>query len=98
MTAHAPPAWPAWIDRDLRVPLRWQAGEFTPPRQPTAAEIRQYLDDAGMVAFGTHQFGVGNLDPLTGNLTAAGETALEEYQAMWVRRIMELLRDLPEED
>jgi hypothetical protein len=50
------------------------ANEFSPARQPTAAEIRQYLDDAGMVAFGTHQFGVGNLDPITGNLTPAGET------------------------
>jgi hypothetical protein len=42
-------------------------------RQPTAAEIRQYLDDAGLKAVGTHQFGLGNLDPATGNLTTAGE-------------------------
>jgi hypothetical protein len=46
-------------------------------RQPTAAEIRQYLDDAGLKATGTHQFGLGNLDPATGNLTAAGETLFE---------------------
>jgi Xylose isomerase-like TIM barrel len=46
-------------------------------RQPTAAEIRQYLDAAGLKAAGTHQFGLGNLDPATGNLTAAGETLYE---------------------
>jgi hypothetical protein len=40
-------------------------------RQPTAAEIRSYLDDAGLVAFGTHQFGPTNLDVTTGNLIAA---------------------------
>src|SRR3954468_12307033 len=42
-------------------------------RQPTAAEIRSYLDSAGLVAFGSHQFGPTNLDVATGNLTAAGE-------------------------
>src|ERR671931_169249 len=46
-------------------------------RQPTAAEIRQYLDAAGLKATGTHQFGLGNLDPATGNLSAAGETLFE---------------------
>jgi hypothetical protein len=46
-------------------------------RQPTAAEIRQYLDAAGLKATGTHQFGLGNLDPATGNLTPAGETLFE---------------------
>jgi hypothetical protein len=46
-------------------------------RQPTAAEIRQYLDAAGLKATGTHQFGIGNLDPATGNLTPAGETLFE---------------------
>src|SRR5215212_1104104 len=46
-------------------------------RQPTAAEIRQYLDAAGLKAAGTHQFGLGNLDPATGNLTANGETLFE---------------------
>ena len=40
-------------------------------RQPTAAEIRSYLDNAGLRAQGTHQFGPGNLDPATGNLIAA---------------------------
>ena len=53
------------------------ANEFDPPRQPTAAEIRQYLDAAGLKAVGTHQFGLGNLDPATGNLTAAGEALFE---------------------
>ncbi|WP_157592085.1 twin-arginine translocation signal domain-containing protein [Solirubrobacter soli] len=43
-------------------------------RQPTADEIRSYLDAAGLKALGTHQFGLGNFDPATGNLTAAGET------------------------
>jgi hypothetical protein len=46
-------------------------------RQPTAAEIRSYLDAAGLKATGTHQFGLGNLDPATGNLTPAGETLFE---------------------
>jgi sugar phosphate isomerase/epimerase len=46
-------------------------------RQPTAAEIRGYLDAAGLKATGTHQFGLGNLDPATGNLTPAGETLFE---------------------
>ena len=46
-------------------------------RQPTADEIRSYLDAAGLKATGTHQFGLGNLDPATGNLTAAGETLFE---------------------
>lgn len=58
------------------------ANEFDPPRQPTAAEIRQYLDDAGVRAMGTHQFGPTNLDPTTmelfpanpaGSPTAPGE-------------------------
>jgi hypothetical protein len=43
-------------------------------RQPTAAEIRSYLDSAGLKAFGTHQFGPGNLDVATGNLIAANPT------------------------
>jgi len=46
-------------------------------RQPTADEIRGYLDAAGLKATGTHQFGLGNLDTTTGNLTAAGETLFE---------------------
>lgn len=31
-------------------------------------------------------------------LTAAGEKALHDYQAVWVHRIMEFLRDVPEDD
>src|SRR4051812_12132161 len=46
-------------------------------RQPTASEIRSYLDAAGVKATGTHQFGLGNFDPATGNLTSAGETLFE---------------------
>ncbi|HET8756551.1 MAG TPA: TIM barrel protein [Solirubrobacteraceae bacterium] len=46
-------------------------------RQPTADEIRGYLDAAGLKAVGTHQFGLGNFDPATGNLTAAGEANFE---------------------
>ena len=44
-------------------------------RQPTAAEIRSYLDNAGLRAQGTHQFGPGNLDVATGNLIAADPAA-----------------------
>ena len=40
-------------------------------RQPTAAEIRSYLDSAGIVAMGSHQFGPNNLDVTTGNLITA---------------------------
>src|SRR5262249_36707964 len=40
-------------------------------RQPTADEIRSYLDGAGLLAFGSHQFGPANLDVSTGNLIAA---------------------------
>ena len=58
------------------------ANEFDPPRQPTFAEIRSYLDNAGMYAQGTHQFGVGNLDVATGNLTTAGETLFTNLAAL----------------
>jgi hypothetical protein len=44
-------------------------------RQPTAAEIRSYLDSAGLVAFGTHQFGPANLNVATGNLFPADPSA-----------------------
>jgi len=40
-------------------------------RQPTAAEIRSYLDAAGVSALGSHQFGPANLDPTTGDLFPA---------------------------
>jgi hypothetical protein len=58
------------------------ANEFSPPRQPTFAEIRSYLDNAGIVAQGTHQFGVGNLDVATGNLTATGETNFANFASL----------------
>jgi hypothetical protein len=51
-------------------------------RQPTAEEIRSYLDAAGLRATGTHQFGLGNFDPATGNLTAAGETLFTFLQTL----------------
>jgi len=51
-------------------------------RQPTADEIRSYLDAAGLKATGTHQFGLGNYDPATGNLTAAGETLFTFLQTL----------------
>jgi len=44
-------------------------------RQPTAAEIRSYLDAAGLVALGTHQFGPQNLNPATGELFPADPAA-----------------------
>ena len=51
------------------------AQEFDPPRQPTAAEIRKYLDDAGLEAMGTHQFGPQNLNPQTMELFPADPSA-----------------------
>ena len=51
-------------------------------RQPTAAEIRGYLDGAGLNAVGTHQFGLGNLDPATGNLTANGQANFEFFSTL----------------
>jgi sugar phosphate isomerase/epimerase len=51
-------------------------------RQPTAAEIRGYLDAAGLNAVGTHQFGLGNFDPATGNLTANGEANFEFFSTL----------------
>ena len=51
------------------------AQEFDPPRQPTAPEIRKYLDDAGVEAMGTHQFGPQNLNPQTMELFPADPSA-----------------------
>ena len=56
-------------------------------RQPTAAEIRSYLDAAGLAALGSHQFGVGNLDPATGNLTAAGEALFAFLQTLGMEEL-----------
>ena len=54
-------------------------------RQPTAAEIRSYLDNAGLIAQGTHQFGPTNLDVATGNLTATGETLFDFLQTLGMK-------------
>ena len=51
-------------------------------RQPTAAEIRGYLDAAGLKAVGTHQFGLVNLDTTTGDLSAAGEANFEFFSTL----------------
>jgi hypothetical protein len=54
-------------------------------RQPTAAEIRSYLDNGGLKAQGTHQFGPGNLDVTTGNLTASGENLFTFLQTLGMK-------------
>lgn len=51
-------------------------------RQPTFAEIRGYLDAAGLKAVGTHQFGLVNLDPATGELTPQGETNFQNFSTL----------------
>ena len=65
-------------------------------RQPTAVEIRSYLDSAGLVAFGTHQFGPQNLDVATGNLfpsdpgaspTAPGENLFAFLQTLGMKNM-----------
>ena len=55
-------------------------------RQPTPAEIRTYLDNAGLASFGTHTGGLGNqltgtgnglYNPTTGGLSPGGQTQLD---------------------
>lgn len=56
-------------------------------RQPTTAEIRSYLDNAGLASFGTHTGGLGSgltgtggnsmYNPTTGGLSAGGQTQLD---------------------
>ena len=56
-------------------------------RQPTFAEIRSYLDNAGLASFGTHTGSLGSsltgnggaslYDPTTGGLSAGGQTQLD---------------------
>ena len=56
-------------------------------RQPTFAEIRSYLDNAGLASFGTHTGGLGSsltgnggaslYDPTTGGLSAGGQAQLD---------------------
>lgn len=52
-------------------------------RQPTPAEIRGYLDDAGLASIGTHTGGLGVMyDPLTGGLSTAGQTQIQIAQTL----------------
>ena len=47
-------------------------------RQPTSAEIRAYLDNAGLASFGTHTGGINQLyDVATGGLSANGQLQLD---------------------
>jgi hypothetical protein len=47
-------------------------------RQPTHAEIRTYLDDAGLGSFGTHTAGINVLyDTTTGGLSAGGRAQVD---------------------
>jgi hypothetical protein len=48
-------------------------------RQPTVAEIRSYLDSAGLVAHGTHMASLGTMfDPATDGLSATGQQRIQE--------------------
>ena len=61
-------------------------------RQPTPAEIRTYLDNAGLASFGTHTGGLGSgltgtggnslYNPTTGGLSAGGQTQLDIAAAL----------------
>jgi sugar phosphate isomerase/epimerase len=61
-------------------------------RQPTFAEIRTYLDNAGLASFGTHTGGLGSAvtgtggngmyNPTTGGLSTAGQTQLDVAAAL----------------
>jgi sugar phosphate isomerase/epimerase len=52
-------------------------------RQPTIAEIRSYLDEAGISSTGTHTGGLGVMyDPATGGLSANGQTQLDIAAAL----------------
>ena len=61
-------------------------------RQPTHAEIRTYLDNAGLASFGTHTGGLGSsltgtggnslYNPTTGGLSAGGQTQLDIAAAL----------------
>jgi len=52
-------------------------------RQPTFAEIRSYLDAAGLVSTGTHTGGLGGLyDPATDGLSAGGQTQVQIAQTL----------------
>lgn len=48
-------------------------------RQPTIAEVRSYLDNAGLVAQGTHTAGLGVMyDPATDGLSATGQQRIQD--------------------
>lgn len=52
-------------------------------RQPTHAEIRSYLDAAGMTSTGTHTAGINTLyDPVTGGLSTAGQAQVTIAQTL----------------
>ena len=52
-------------------------------RQPTTAEIRSYLDAAGLVSTGTHTGGLGVMyDPVSGGLSANGQLQVEIAQTL----------------
>ena len=52
-------------------------------RQPTHAEIRSYLDNAGLTSTGTHTGGLGVMyDPVTGGLSANGQTPAQIAQTL----------------
>ena len=52
-------------------------------RQPTIAEIRQYLDSAGLVAQGTHTASLGTMySAATDGLSASGQTQIANAQTL----------------
>jgi len=52
-------------------------------RQPTIAEVRSYLDGAGLVSTGTHTAGINTLyDTVTGGLSASGQTQVSIAQTL----------------
>ena len=52
-------------------------------RQPTHAEIRSYLDAAGLTSTGTHTGGLGVMyDPVTGGLSANGQLQIQIAQTL----------------
>jgi sugar phosphate isomerase/epimerase len=56
-------------------------------RQPTIAEIRSYLDAAGIKSVGTHTGGLGMFDAASGGLSANGQTQVSIAQTLGHRMI-----------
>lgn len=57
-------------------------------RQPTSAEIRTYLDNAGLASFGTHTGGLsGMYDAATGGLSANGRAQVDIANTLGHRMI-----------